>query len=399
MPDTNTVVTRNTWGSRIRKSSDNALIGLVLIPLCIWWLWTNEGRPDLSELAKISVVVASDTIDASKDGLFASISGKIISPERLGDEPYMVPNAYIALMRTAEMYAWEETSTTTETVDDVGGGSTSTTTYTYDTKWTTSPQSSESFYFSEGHYNPSKSIESAYLTVSEAHVGAYRVDPTTITLPDGQAVDIQPVDNIVDYGFTLTDNTLYNGSPSSPQVGDMRLSYTALPNATSVTVLGKINAGTIEPYTDKIDPVFPRTMYRVFLGSRDDAIALLHNEYVTELWMNRVLGILGLWIALGRLTNPIIKILDVVAVVGATADTIMRPVNAIVAITVGVTTILISMVFHNIFLLIGVLALILLVAVRYLRSRYGNTASDKKAAAVKKEMVEADTQTDTASSS
>lgn len=179
----------------------------------------------------------------------------------------------------------------------------------------------------------------------------------------------------------------------------MRLSYTALPNATSVTVLGKINAGTIEPYTDKIDHIFPRTMYRVFLGSRDDAIALLHNEYLTEIWMHRFRGILGLWIALGLLTEPIIKILDVVAVVGATADTIMRPVNAVVAITVGVTTILISMVFHNIFLLIGVLALILLVAVRYLRSRYGNTESDKKAAAVTKEMVEADTQTDTTSSS
>lgn len=378
MPDTNTVVTRNTWGSRIRKSSDNALIGLVLIPLCIWWLWTNEGRPDLSELAKISVVVASDSIDANKDGLFAAISGKIISPERLGDEPYMVPNEYIALTRTSEMYAWEETSTTTETVDDVGGGSTSTTTYTYDTKWTTSPQSSESFEFPDGHYNPSKSIESAYLTVSEAHVGAYRVDPTTITLPDGQAVNIQPVDNIADYGFTLADNTLYNGSPSYPQVGDIRLSYTALPNDITVTVLGKINAGTIEAYTDKIDPVFPRTMYRVFLGSRDDAIALLHEEYLTELWMNRFLGVLGLWIALGLLTAPIIKILDVVAVVGTAAETIMRPVNAVVAITVGSATILISMVFHNIYLLIGVLALILIVAVRYLRSRYGNTVAGGK---------------------
>lgn len=105
MSDTYTVVTRNSWESRIRKSSDNALIGLVLIPLCIWWLWTNEGRPDLSGVAKVSVAVASDTIDASKDGLFASISGKIISPERLGDEPYMVPNAYIALTRTSEMYA------------------------------------------------------------------------------------------------------------------------------------------------------------------------------------------------------------------------------------------------------------------------------------------------------
>ena len=114
--------------------------------------------------------------------------------------------------------------------------------------------------------------------------------------------------------------------------------------------------------------------------------------------MNRLLGILGLWIALGLLTDPIIKILDVVAVVGATADTIMRPINAVGAITVGSATILISMVFHNIYLLVGVLALILIVAVRYLRSRYGNTASDKKIPTVTKEMVEADTQTDTASS-
>jgi hypothetical protein len=179
----------------------------------------------------------------------------------------------------------------------------------------------------------------------------------------------------------------------------MRLSYEALPNATSVTVLGKINAGTIDPYTDKIDPQFSRTMYRVFLGSRDDAIALLHNEYLTELWMNRFLGILGLWIALGLLTDPIIKILDGVRVVGSVAEAIMRTVNAIVAIAVGVTTIIISMVFHNVYLLIVVIGCILIGALVYLRSRFGKTGSDKEVATVAKEMTETDTQTDTASSS
>lgn len=399
MPDTHTVVTRNTWGSRIRKSSDNALIGLVLIPFCLWWLWTNEGRPDLSEIAKVSVTVASNTIDASNDGVFASISGTLISTEQLGDEPYMLPNKYIALSRISEMYAWNETTSTTETVDEVGGGSTTTTTYTYDTGWTTSPQSSSSFEFAEGHENPSKSIESAYLTVTSAHVGAYQINPTTITLPDGQAVDIQPDANIADYGYVQDGNFLYNGAPNSPQVGDMRLSYEALPNAVAVTVLGKINDGTIDPYTDKIDPQFSRTMYRVFLGSRDDAIALLHDEYVYEIWFNRFLGILGLWIALGLLTDPIIKILDGVRVVGSVAEAIMRTVNAIVAITVGVTTIIISMVFHNVYLLIIVIGFILIGALVYLRSRFGKTGSDKKVPADAKEMTETDTQTDTASSS
>jgi hypothetical protein len=398
MPDTHTVVTRNTWGSRIRKSSDNALIGLVLIPFCLWWLWTNEGRPDLSEIAKVSVAVAGNTIDASNDGLFVSLSGTLVSTEQLGDEPYMMPNKYIALTRTSEMYAWNETTSTTETVDEVGGGSTTTTTYTYDTGWTTSPQSSSSFEFAAGHENPSKSIESAYLTVSEAHVGAYQIDPTTITLPEGQAVAIQPDARIADYGYVQNGGFLYNGSPSSPQVGDIRLSYAALPNAIAVTVLGKINDGTIDPYTDKIDPQFSRTMYRVFLGSRDDAIALLHNEYVYEIWFNRILGVVGLWIALGLLTDPIIKILDVVKVVGSVAEAIMRTVNAIVAIAVGGATIIISMVFHNVYLLIVVIGCILIGALVYLRSRFGKTGLDKKVPAVAKEMGEADTQTDTTSS-
>ena len=179
----------------------------------------------------------------------------------------------------------------------------------------------------------------------------------------------------------------------------MRLSYEALPNAVAVTVFGKINDGTIDPYTDKIDPQFSRTMYRVFLGSRDDAIALLHDEYVYEIWFNRFLGILGLWIALGLLTDPIIKILDGVRVVGSVAEAIMRTVNAIVAITVGVTTILISMIFHNVYLLIIVIGFILIGALVYLRSRFGKTGSDKKVPADAKEMTETDTQTDTASSS
>jgi hypothetical protein len=368
MPDQYTEVTHNSWGSRIRKSTNNALIGLVLIPLCIWWLWTNEGKSDLSELAKGSVAVTSNTIDANKDGVFASISGRLSSKEQLGDVPYMVPNAYIALKRTAEMYAWEESIKTTETKDDVGGGATTTTTYTYDTIWTTSPQSSASFHFSDEHQNPSKSIDSAYFTVSDAHVGAYRIDPTTITLPEGQIVDVQSVENIADYGFTLANNTLYNGAPDSPRVGDIRLTYTALPNDIAVTVFGKINNGVIESYTDKPNQTIPRTLYRVFIGSREDAITLLREEYVSDLWTNRLLGILGLWIGLGLLTDPIIKILDVVAVVGNAAETVMRPVNAIVALTVGGATILISMVFHNIYLLIGMLVVVAIVASRYIQS-------------------------------
>jgi len=126
--------------------------------------------------------------------------------------------------------------------------------------------------------------------------------------------------------------------------------------------------------------------------------SVVTDEYVYEIWFNRFLGILGLWIALGLLTDPIIKILDGVRVVGSVAEALMRTVNAIVAIAVGVTTIIISMVFHNVYLLIIVIGCILIGALMYLRSRFGKTESDKEVATVAKEMTETDTQTDTASS-
>ena len=140
-------------------------------------------------------------------------------------------------------------------------------------------------------------------------------------------------------------------------------------------------------------------MYRVFLGSRDDAIALLQAEYVHEVWVNRMLGVVGLWIALGLLTDPIIKILDGIKIVGSAVTAIMQTVNIVVALTVGGTTIIISMVFHNLYLLIGVIAFILIGVLVYLRAHYGETESDKQITVGSKELAKTNQHTDTTSSS
>jgi len=363
-----TKVTRNSWGSRIAGSFAGVIFGIILIPLCIWGLWSNEGSKDLSELAKKSVVVSSDSVDASKDGVFASVSGKLVSDEQIGDDPYMVPGPYITLDRTAEMYAWKETKQSEETKDAVGGGSTTTTTYTYSKEWTSSPSASSQFEHPEGHENPSKSIDDASFKVSAATIGAYTINPDTISLPGGDKVDVKPADGIS--GFYKSGRYLYNrdGANSAPQVGDMRVSFMALKSGVSVTAMGKLNGGAIESYTDESIADGKRTLYRVFLGTRDDAIATLHFEYVFWIWVIRILGILGLWIGLGLLVDPIVKILDVVGVIGSVADGIMGFVNFFVALAVGGTTIIIGMLFHNIYFLILILVLIIAGVVYYLRT-------------------------------
>jgi hypothetical protein len=363
-----TKVTRNSWGSRIAGSFGGVIIGIILIPLCIWGLWNNEGTKDLSELAKKSVVVASDSVDSSKDGVFASVSGKLVSEEQIGDDPFMVPGPYITLDRSAEMYAWKETTSSTEEKDTVGGGSTTKTTYTYTKEWTSSPAASSSFEYPAEHENPTKSIDDASYKVSAATIGAYTINPDTISLPGGDKVDVKPADGIE--GFYKNGRYLYNreGANSAPQVGDMRISFTALKNGVSVTALGKLNAGAIESYTDESFTEGQRTLYRVFLGTREDAIATLHFEYVWWIWVIRILGILGLWLGLGLLVDPIVKILDVVGVVGSVADGIMGFVNFFVALAIGGTTIIIGMLFHNIYFLILIIVLIIAGVVYYLRT-------------------------------
>jgi hypothetical protein len=72
MGDQFTTVTRNSWGSRIAGSFGGVVVGIMLIPLCIWGLWSNEGsKGRFRSVAKQSVVVSSDSVDSSKDGVFA----------------------------------------------------------------------------------------------------------------------------------------------------------------------------------------------------------------------------------------------------------------------------------------------------------------------------------------
>lgn len=358
-----TKVTHNSWGSRLSNSITGVLIGLFLVPFSLWGLWVNEGSKDTSTLAKQSVVVSADAVDDSKNGVFAAISGKLTTDEEIGDDPFQVPGRYIELNRVAEMYAWKEESHSNEEKDTVGGGSTTTTTYTYSKVWTSSPADSSSFEYPDGHTNPTMAVEGATLRATLAKVGAYEIDPQTITLPSAREIDAHPVENI--QGYYKQGRYLYNreGASSAPEIGDIRVSHQAIKSGISVTVMGAINNGRIESYT-KDD----MTIYRVFDGTRQDAIDQLHLEYVIWIWVIRVLGVLGLRIGLGLLVDPIVKLLDVVGVVGSIAEGVMGIVNTLLAVVLGGTTILVSMLFHNIYVLIILALVIVGGAVYYLRN-------------------------------
>lgn len=364
MSNSYTKTTRNSWGSRIANSFFGVLIGLVLVPFSIWGLWWNEGQPDLSVIAQASTAVDAARIDLNTEGKFVAVTGLLSSETNLADDPWMQNGDYVSLYRRVEMYAWEERSSTSENDDTFGGGSTSSTRYTYSKTWTESPQDSSTFTYSSSHQNPTKPLDSQRQTANSANIGAYKINPKQITLPDGERITPQP--GSLPTGYVLQGEYIYNRAEaaSNPEVGDIRISIDVLKSGINVTALGQQRDAQIVRHEEE-----NQEFYRVFNGTREDALDTLHSEYLIRIWLLRILGIVGIFLGLQLIVGPIGRILGVIGILGQAVDGIFGFINAIVAFAIGISVIIISQVFHNIWLLLIAIALIIAGVVYYLRKR------------------------------
>ncbi len=370
MSNSYTKTTRNSWGSRIANSFMGVLFGFVLIPLSIWGLWWNEGQPDLSVLAEASIAVDATQVSPENEGKFVAVTGVLQADSVLGDDPWMQPGDYVSLYRRVEMYAWDESSSTQETEDALGGGSTTTTTYTYNKEWTESPSDSSSFEMQSGHENPAKPHESKLTSVARASIGKFAFDAQQISLPSGEKIAPQP--GQIPEGYVLKGDYIYNRAEaaSNPQVGDIRISIDALKSGITVTALAQQQGNSITPIT-----VDEQTFFRVFIGTRANALETLHNEYLVFVWMVRLFGILGIFIGLQLIVGPIGRILGVIGIIGKAVDGIFGLINGILAIAIGTTVIIISQIFHNIWLLLITIAIIVGITVYFLRKRSATLGS------------------------
>ncbi|MEN9936479.1 MAG: hypothetical protein RLZZ387_3058 [Chloroflexota bacterium] len=350
-----TKVTHTSWGGKIMNSFVGALIGALLFLGSFVLLWVNEGRTDWSVVARGSTAVEASAVDRGAEGKFVSVSGPLSAAEPLGDEPYLKPGAYVNLQRVVEMYAWEEQSSS-ETRDNIGGGSTTTTTYTYSKKWTSSPANSSGFEVPAGHENPPLSVEGRDLRAAQLSVGAYQLVAAEIGLPGGQELRLTPEMVTPVEGARLEGKYIFQGlgTPQSPQVGDVRISYRALPVGAQVTAFGTLEGDTVAPYLHRGEDVF----YRAVEGGRANAIESLHTEFVVIGWILRLVGFLMMWIGLSMVFGPITAFLDVLPILGDISGFAISVVTFVAAAILSIITIVIAVLAHNLLALIVVLLLV-----------------------------------------
>ena len=378
-----TEVTQTGWGSNIGKSFGAAATGFVLFLLSFAVLWVNEGRINLGAEAEKSVAVDSSKLDASVENKLISLSGNLVSGEKLGDAQFVKPGDYLTLSRSVELYAWVEKKHT-ESKDKIGGGTETKTTYDYVKEWTSSPQSSSSFKYPEGHFNPKTElpVSQQTFTVTAGKIGAWNIDTTTIQMPGARETLVPSDETLISSGGAkIVSKYLFFGENTmdSPKVGDYRIWYNYLPNNIEATAFGKASGDTIIPFyvgkdasksgqgatkEDVSASTFSWIMgeggalYRVFEGSRDGAIDAMKSEHNMILWIVRVVGFLLMWGGLTSLFEPIFSLLGVLPFLKDAGKFLIGIITFVVCLPLAILTIIISSIVHNLIALIVVLVLL-----------------------------------------
>ncbi|MFA6305136.1 MAG: TMEM43 family protein [Candidatus Gracilibacteria bacterium] len=361
-----TEVTTKGYFSRIIDAVKGVVLGIILFLGAFGVIYWNEGRVDVSQVAQTATKVTAESVDATADGKLIAVTGTVSSTEKLGDGIFLKPADYLAVSRNVEMYSWIEKSES-KSDTNMGGSETTTTTYSYSTDWTSAPESSSQFKDSVGHTNPEMTIKGDVYHVNSAKVGAYEVDMSKLVLPGYKKLELKKEDlnlekGIFENGFIFVGK----GTLVAPQVGDLRISYSALKNNLNGTAFGKLENGKLVTF---VDQKTAESLYRLFDGTFDEAIKTMHSEYTTWLWIVRLIGFLMMWIGLSSLFGPISVVLDVLPVLGGLSRGAIGLLTFIVSLVLSILAILVSMLLHSLVAMVvvavvGIIAFVVVLKIK-----------------------------------
>ncbi|MBI5368921.1 MAG: TMEM43 family protein [Planctomycetes bacterium] len=397
-------------------------VGVLLGPLfllgAVILLWWTEGRTNLADVARKSVVLAPDRAAPELNDKLVALSGPLLTEEKLGDPGFLRPRPAIRLERAVEMYAWVEDEHS-ESRDKVGGGTERTTTYTYRQEWSRKP-SSAGFRHPEGHQNPPAPVKDETWSASTANIGQYRFAPAEAELPAGQRLSLAPDDLAFggagaggaleaagaaaermapgmverepmrdrvagaaasrpgvappvallpagtpaarfDSGYVF----LGGGAVSAPRLGDVRLSYELLAPGLAVTLFGKLNGSTLAPFTYEGGSTF----FRALPGGREQAIATLDTEHTVMTWILRGIGFVLIWIGLGAFFGPLVAVANILPIAGKLSRGLIGIVTGIVAFVLWAVLVIVSKVVHSPIALALVMVVVVVGGFMYLKKR------------------------------
>lgn len=391
--------TEQGWFSRIGDAIKGVVVGIIMIPLCMYLLWWNEGRSvrryaTIGEARSNCVEADASKIDNSNEGKLVHFSGMTATKDILTDNEFAVTvDNSLSLDRKVEMYQWiEDKKTSTE--KKAGGKTVTHTTYSYRKDWAASPINSGSFKES-GHDNPGAfPYQPNEVTAENVTLGAYKIpgkdashlgsavpvelDSTKITAPvsaivsgnrilfnvfkEGKAKQAKQMFETSQNGGQAVETTNANvasatennasstfkafefqPNESAPEIGDVRITFTNHP-VCEATVIAVQSADTIKPFTTKNG-----NFYEIRTGTltAEELFKKTEDENALMTWLLRGLGFFLMAVGFGMIFKPISVLADVLPILGDIAESGISVISGLLAFVISLTVIAIAWLFYR----------------------------------------------------
>ena len=396
-----TETTSTSYGQRLAGSAKGMIGGLLMFIIGTCLLWWNEGRTVRTAKAigdaasHVESVADVSRVDASLNGKLIHASAFADTKDTLTDDMFGVRELAIRLDRKVEYYQWVENAQTKER-EKIGGGKETTTTYTYEKKWVDKPVNSAEF--KDPQYQSANKVLSE---VEERNEMAQHVTFGAYTLPEslvGSISGSEPVEVRMteEQRFTWNErlhmlrpkvntetslvhtsaNTVYLGlSPNSPQVGDVRVTFTKVPPA-DISLIAQVDGSTFKAYRAKNGQSFSRVQMGTV--SVDEMIEQARSENNMLTWVLRLVGVLLIVIGLKGMFGLLPMLFKVLPFLGSIVDAGVGLVSWILGLAWSLIIIAIAwLVFRPI---IGISLLVLAIAGIVFLKRRGKKNEEKQPA-------------------
>lgn len=207
---------------RIFASSLVAMGALALL----WWnetdaVATNRSLGDApSEVVSLERPVAEPV----NEGRLVHATGQVtarIAPQDTDLD--LIFDGALVVKRTVEAFQWTETRNGTS--------------FKYVQAWSPETIDSSRFRVPRGHVNPAREMTSQTWVATDTHLGDFTLSPETLAALDATTTVAPPA---TPRGWIREGDALFLGlNPKRPRLGDIRVSYRALPLATPVSIIAR----------------------------------------------------------------------------------------------------------------------------------------------------------------
>jgi Transmembrane protein 43 len=358
----NTVVTTETWFSRIGNAFKGILVGIVLFLGSFVLLFLNEGYAVRAYKAlkegKDSVVsIPTEQIgkvDPGNEGKLVHLSGKATSNDTVRDPDFGIEKGALRLERHAEIYQWQQHEHT-ETVKQTGGSEKRITTYTYTKEWSPTQIDSGKFHIDredrQDHVNRGAlEFASTRTPAAKVTVGAFVLSPALIAMiPDGDPlkasdVGIDAAKPEVKKNWKVAGDYFYRGDPANSAIGDQRIKFT-LTMPQDVSLYAQQAGDSFKPFKTSTDI----DLLKLKPGIESAAKMFVEAQGEQDMWTwgLRLGGFVLMAIGIALIFQPFVVFADVLPIAGNILSMGVAVFAALVALPLTLITIAIAWIVYR----------------------------------------------------